>query len=629
MSYTLQQFIHQLEQAGELIRVQTPVNADLEIAEITDRISKTPSQNKALLFEQTGTDFPVLINALGSERRMCLALGVTNFDALSARIEGIFASITKSRMSLREKLALLPTLSSFARCMPRRRKGRGACQQIIWEDINLFRLPVLQCWPKDGGKFFTLPLVHTVCPHDQTPNVGMYRMQVLDEKTTAMHWHLHKGSAQHFRAYRKLGKRMPVAVALGGDPVNTYAATAPVPDKVDEYILAGFLRNRPMKLVRCVSQPDIFVPEDADIVLEGYVEPNEDFVLEGPFGDHTGFYSLPDFYPVFHITAITQKRDAIFPATIVGVPPQEDAWIGRATERIFLTPMRLASIPELVDMHMPVEGVFHNLVLAKIHNDYPGHAYKVMNAMWGAGQMMFNKILLVFSADAPLEDYLHLAREALAAFDPQTDMMISQGPTDVLDHSCSQLGIGGKICLDFTHKPQRPRPTLPYTLPNSEAIHTLCKDITRVDARLFAQDIPVLFLFIQKQKREQIRNYAAALCTSAALGGAKIVIFMDECAYFESLPMLTWVICNHIDPSRDVFTQRSPQQAVVCVDATIKTATLDGFPRDWPNPVRSDRQTIEKVDQKWQKLGLGAFIPSPSAALERLSRGEDAQAREP
>ncbi|WP_232517092.1 menaquinone biosynthesis decarboxylase [Chitinophaga sp. MD30] len=407
----LKHFIDTLEQAGELIRIKTYVSPELEMAEITDRVSKMPGGGKALLFENTGYDFPVLINSMGSNKRMCLALGVNHLDDVAHEIEALFKLISKPKEGILDKLSMLPKLGQFASWLPKVVSGRGACQEVVMKDPDLHKLPVMTCWPKDGGPFITLPVIHTKDPNTGSRNVGMYRMQVFGKDLTGMHWHKHKVSAKHFSEYKKLHKRMPVAVILGGDPVYTYSATAPLPENVDEYMLAGFLRKRKVELVKCITQPELEVPADADFVIEGYVEPHEELIWEGPFGDHTGYYSLADWYPRFHVTAITHRKDAVYPSTIVGIPPQEDAWIGKATERIFLAPIKMTLVPEIIDMEMPVEGVFHNLVISKIQKDYAGQAQKVMNAMWGAGQMMFNKILVVADEHTDIHDYRKLAQD--------------------------------------------------------------------------------------------------------------------------------------------------------------------------------------------------------------------------
>src|SRR3984957_3530475 len=457
MAYKNQQeFIHALEPAGELLRIRAFVDPKLEIAEITDRISKSGHGGKALLFENTGTEFPVLMNAYGSEKRMCMALGVGQLDDTTREIEGLFKLLSAPREGLLDKLKLLPKLGQFAGWMPAVRSGKGECQEVIMKDPDISRLPVITCWPKDGGPFVTLPIIHTKDLHTGTRNVGMYRMQVFAPNLTGMHWHKHKVSARHFAEYKKTGQKMPVAVALGGDPVYAYSATAPLPENVDEYMLAGFLRKKKVELVKCITQPEIEVPADADFVIEGYVDPTEDLIWEGPFGDHTGYYSLPDWYPRFHITAITHRKNAVYPATIVGIPPQEDAWLGKATERIFLAPIKMTLVPEIIDMEMPVEGVFHNLVIAQIRKEYAGQGQKVMNAMWGAGQMMFNKILVlsdgVTTSGIKIDDYKKLTQYVFNNLNPVTDIYFSQGPMDVLDHSCSKLGFGGKMCIDGTKK---------------------------------------------------------------------------------------------------------------------------------------------------------------------------------
>jgi 4-hydroxy-3-polyprenylbenzoate decarboxylase len=331
------EFIDMLEKAGELVRIKTYVNPCLQISEITDRVSK--NYGPALLFENTGTAFPLLINAYGTEKRMAWALGVQSLDEIAMQIETLFKTITGPKHSFIDKLKLLPQLCNIASWMPKETHGKGACQQVVMQQPDITKLPVLTCWPMDGGPFVTLPVIQTRDPHTGIRNVGLYRMQVFEPTLTGMHWHRHKVSARHFNAYKELGKRMPVVVTLGGDPAYAYSATAPLPDGVDEFLLAGFLRKKSVQLVKCITQ-DMYVPADVDFVIEGYVDPNEEFILEGPFGDHTGYYSLADMYPRFHITCITHRKDAVYPATIVGIPPQEDAWLGKATERIFLAQLK-------------------------------------------------------------------------------------------------------------------------------------------------------------------------------------------------------------------------------------------------------------------------------------------------
>lgn len=620
----LHEFMDALEAAGELIRIKPFVDPRLEIAEVTDRVSKSAGGGKALLFEDTGTGFPLLINALGSYRRMCMALGVHELDDIAREIEHLFSLLSKPRGGMLEKLSLLPQLGRFASWMPRVVSGRGACQEVRMTEADLGKLPVMQCWPRDGGPFITLPVIHTKDPVTGIRNVGMYRMQVFSPDMTGMHWHRHKVSARHFQEYARLGKRMPVAVSLGGDPVYTYAATAPLPDNVDEYMLAGFLRKKKVELVRCLTQPELEVPADADFVIEGYVDPGEDPVWEGPFGDHTGYYSLPDWYPRFHVTCITHRRDAVYPSTIVGIPPQEDAWIGKATERIFLAPIKMTLVPEIADMEMPVEGVFHNLVIAAIRKDYPGQAQKVMNAMWGAGQMMFNKILVITDEDADIRDYRALGRRVFSQLRPASDLYFSQGPMDVLDHSCSALGFGGKMCIDGTRKgpeeggpPPGPGPIAP---PEEAALVAAFPDIRAVNARLVPEGIPCVLISVEKTRRGQIRELHRALARLESFAGVKMILYVEHTVGLGDLASALWRFCNNLDPKRDHMLEGD----CVGLDGTLKTAELDDFHRPWPNIIVSDAATVGAVDGKWPSLGLGPLLPSPSLRFRDQLYGEEA-----
>ena len=586
---SLQAFINALEQAGELVRIKTFVDPVLEIAEITDRVSKTPTQNKALLFENTGTDFPLLINSMGSERRMSIALGVGHLDDVMNDIEGLLKKLSAPKNGLLEKFAMLPQLNKFASWMPKVVNGKGACQEVVMDKPDLGKLPILKCWPQDGGRFITLPAIHTKDPNNGIRNIGMYRMQVFEPTMTAMHWHKHKVSARHFNEYKKLGKRMPVAVALGGDPVYTYAATAPLPENVDEYMLAGFLRKNKVELVRCLTQPEIEVPADADFIIEGYIDPEEDLIWEGRFGDHTGYYSLPDFYPRFHVTAITHRKDAVYPATIVGIPPQEDAWIGKATERIFLTPIKMAMVPEIADMNMPVEGVFHNLVIATINKEYAGQGQKVMNAMWGAGQMMFNKILVlsdgIASSGIKIDDYKNLARYVFNNLNPATDIYFSQGPMDVLDHSCSKLGFGGKMCIDGTKKQEEEItiPLVPFKLSgefSSQALRSRYPEITGINEQLAQWGIPVLFIAVRKDRPGHVKELHQQLCTQPGMQNIKVICYVEHTVNAADIADVLWRFCNNLDPKRDHFY--SGDHGILGLDGTRKTKKLDDFDRPWP-----------------------------------------------
>ncbi|HEY5969566.1 MAG TPA: menaquinone biosynthesis decarboxylase [Chitinophagaceae bacterium] len=640
MAYRNQQhFIDTLEKEGELLRIKTFVDPKLEMAEITDRMSKQLGGGKALLFENTGYDFPVLMNAYGSERRMCLALGVQHLDDVAKEIENLFKLLSAPKEGILDKLKMLPKLSQFASWMPTVKSGKGECQEIVMREPDITKLPVITCWPKDGGPFVTLPVIHTKDPNTGIRNVGMYRMQVFEPALTGMHWHKHKVSAKHFNEYKKLNKRMPVAVALGGDPVYAYSATAPLPENVDEYMLAGFLRKKKVELVKCITQPEIEVPADADFIIEGYVEPDDEMIWEGPFGDHTGYYSLPDWYPRFHITAITHKKNAIYPATIVGIPPQEDAWLGKATERIFLAPIKMTLIPEIVDMDMPVEGVFHNLVIAKIKKDYAGQGQKVMNAMWGAGQMMFNKILVLVDGDLKIQNYEELAKYVFKNMNPATDIYFSQGPMDVLDHSCSKLGFGGKMCIDGTAKhDEEIDESWELGFGNSELNENLLKEkfveIYHVNTSLLKKEIPCVIISVKKNRKGQIKELHKQICSVPEVAGVKMILYVEHTVDANDLPTALWRFCNNLDPKRDAHISKQPTSnpkhqtsnytACIGFDGTRKTKEFDNFNRDWPNIIVADDATIMAVDTKWNDLGIGNFISSPSLKFKDQMYGEEA-----
>lgn len=615
MAYkNLQEFIQILEEEGELIRIKEYVNPHLEITEITDRVSK--AYGPALLFENTGTSFPLLINSMGTEKRMAMALGVKSLDAIGSEMEELFKKLSKPKENLIEKIKLLPQLGEIASWMPKVIKGRGSCQEIIMKDPDITKLPILKCWPEDGGPFITLPVIHTKDPITGIRNVGLYRMQIFGPKLTGMHWHRHKVSARHFNEYKKLGQKMPVAVALGGDPCYTYSATAPLPDGVDEYMLAGFLRKKKVELVQCFTQ-DVQVPADADIIIEGYVDPSDDLIWEGPFGDHTGFYSLPDYYPKFHITAITHRKGAVYPATIVGIPPQEDAYIGKATERIFLVPIKMTMVPEIVDMVMPVEGVFHNMVIVKIKKDYPGQAIKVMNALWGAGQMMFTKIMVIVDGDVNIHSNVEVAKYISSHTNPSSDIYFTQGPTDVLDHSCSKMAFGGKMGIDATKKMEEERSlemssVVPISFDDSVILNKYT-EIKSINSTLLSKEISVVFMSVTKNRKNHIRELSEQLSSEESLKNIKLILLVEDRFDISDISDAVWRFANNFDPKRDKFTNGN----MLILDGTRKTKEFDNFQRDWPNILASEKDTIEKIDALWPKLGLGPFIPSPSAKYRK------------
>jgi 4-hydroxy-3-polyprenylbenzoate decarboxylase len=452
----LRAFIAALDEAGELVRVREPVSVDREITEIADRCMKSRGGGPALLFERpvlrggVPSRVPVAINLFGSLRRMALALETPSLDDVASRITELLKVEVPD--GLAGKLSMLPKLVELARFPPQRATGPAPCQAVVLreQEADVSAWPHLVCWPGDGGPYVTLGMVITRDPGSGTRNVGLYRIQVQGPRELAMHWQRHKVGAAHWRAMAERGERMPVAIALGGDPASMYAASAPLPPAVDEFLFAGFLRRAPVRLVPAVTN-DLEVPAEAELVIEGYVDPAEPLVVEGPFGDHTGFYSLADRYPRVHVTAITARRDPIYPATIVGRPPMEDFYLGHATERIFLPLIRL-TMPEVVDYHMPAYGIFHNLVFVAIDKQYPGHAFKVMNGLWGQGLMSLAKVLVVLDRDVNVRDPDEAWWVALNHIDPERDVRFTMGPVDVLDHASRAFTFGSKMGIDATRK---------------------------------------------------------------------------------------------------------------------------------------------------------------------------------
>jgi 4-hydroxy-3-polyprenylbenzoate decarboxylase len=614
----LAEFIRTLENNSELIRIDRFVDPVLEITEITDRITK--NNGKALLFENNGTQFPLLVNAFGSDMRMAMALGKKRISDAADDIHDAFGNITGNHTGLSGKLRILPELIRMSRFLPSRTRKKGKCQQIIIRDPDLGILPVLKCWPRDGGRFITLPMVHTVHPVTGKTNVGMYRMQIFDRLTSGMHWQRHKTGASHYEEWKKTGRKMPVTVTLGGDPVYTYCATAPLPENISEYILAGFLRKHKVKLVKCITN-DLYVPEDADIVIEGYVDPAEPPVTEGPFGDHTGFYSLADLYPVFHVTCITHSKNAVYPATIVGIPPQEDAWLAKTTEMIFLSPLKLAVQPEIEDMHLPGAGVAHNLLIVRINKSYPGQGMKVLSALSGAGQMMFSKYIIVVSGDVDIRNYRDLAKHVIKHTNLHSDVVFTNGPLDVLDHSSGRFSFGGKAGIDATVK-------LPEEIVNNEKesvqgkkwqplsdSHGLVKNF---NADLKMEDIGVAILAVDtSEDPDPVGRIAAFLKKENHPDLPELILAVDHTVDINDYFMVAWQVLGNTDPVRDHYMI---SQRTVMFDATIKLTKFRKFQGKWPNVVCSDPETIEKVDEMWDELGLGSFLSSPSLKARKLLR---------
>lgn len=606
---SLREYIDTLERHGELLRVGARVSPRFEIAEITDRMAKSEGGGKALLFENTGAEFPVLTNMMGSDRRMALALGAESLDDIARRIDSMLGRALAPKGSLVDKLRMLPLLADMSRWFPREASGRGACQQVVLQgdEADIGRLPLLRSWEHDGGPFVTLPMVNTVDPESGIRNVGMYRMQRFDARSTGMHWHIHKTGARHYDAYRRMGRRMPVVVTLGGDPAYTYAATAPMPDNMDEYLLAGFLRRRPVRLVRALTC-DIRIPEDCDFVIEGYVDPAEPKVVEGDFGDHTGFYSLKDLYPLFHITAITHRRDAVYPATVVGVPPQEDAYIAKATEKIFLAPIRMAVQPEVEDLWMPTAGTAHNLAVVSIAKRYEGQAHKVAQALWGAGQMMFNKYLVIASSSTKIRSFATLAA-LLRRADTARSIIRSEGVLDVLDHATATCGFGGKLAFDLTDV-DISTPAEPIATPRTARP---AGGIELFDTR-FVESCGLLVLYAAPD-RPDVADAERYLAENDIRGMKYVALFDYRAAGSMTAEDLLWLAAANTDPRRDV---RHLSGGELLIDARSKRPSVEGNPARFPNVVASSTETIRAVDERWEEYGLGERIESPSRRYRRL-----------
>lgn len=596
----LQEFIHILKSNDELIEISQFVDPQLEITEIVDRFSKS-NQNKALLFTNNGTKFPVLINAFGNEKRIGIALHAKSLKEIEENIASIFKILTTPKNIL-TKLALAKQLFKLSTYLPKVVNKKGACQQVIDLKPDLNKLPILKCWPFDGGKFITLPLVHTKDIKNGKRNIGMYRMQVFSNNSTGMHWHIHKTGAMHFNEYKKQGKKIPIAVCLGGDPVYTYCATAPLPEGIDEYILAGFLRKKKVKLVKCITQ-NIEVPEDVDFVIEGYIDPNEPLKTEGPFGDHTGFYSLQGNYPVFHVTAITHKKNAVYPATIVGIPPQEDYWFIKASERIFLQFIKNSLLNEIKDMRMPEFGVAHNLVITQIEPRYPQHATKIAHALWGIGQMMLNKILIITNNNIDSLD--NLFQQIIRLKNWKDRILLSYGPLDVLEHSGIKATEGGKLSFnaiihnehDFISEPQ-----------------SIDININNIDFNTDYASFGIIIIYVEPDfifEEKHIHN-SFKMSNSNEL---KIFLVDKQLKNFD-LKYIAWHFMANFDPSLDF---KIIDNRYLIFNGSIKTKNN----RTTPNPTLSSFETIQKIDNNWSKLFSIPLIESPSKKLSKLKYGNN------
>jgi len=680
----LRTFLKQLRAHGELLTVEREVETELEIAAIADRVSRagtadpalagSPADgNKALLFTHVkDSRFPVLINALGSERRMNLACGVERREQLEHVVGDFLAQLERPRATLREKLGALPLLGRLGRLFPRYR-GNGPCQDVVHEgdDVDLFELPILRTWPEDGGPVVTLPLVFTKDPLSHARNCGMYRLQRYDRNTLGFHVHTHHTAADHLRKYAALGRdRMPVAVAVGASAATVFSAVAPLPPGVDELLFAAFLQGTPVDLVHCRTVP-LEVPACAEFVIEGWVSVDEKR-REGPFGDHTGFYSLADDYHVLHVTAVTHRKDAIWHTTVVGPPPQEDCWIGAAIERLFL-PLQRKLMPEVIDMRLPFAGVFHNLMLLKIRKEYPGQAHKAAHTVWGLGQAMFTKVVVVLDEDGPdLADDAALVALLLARLDVSRDLEFVLGPTETLDHASRALHFGSKVLVDLTREfpgegrrrgvdPRSSGAMAPpaggsrggaaggapgaattsgpmgASMGRSTGASIVGAPREVDEAAVVAElkkipgvsDAAVLFggavvVAVDKVRPSVPRVTIEAVWNLGERQGCAMltdrVLVVDKHERLDDPARLLWLMLAHIDPERDVERAGNPHPDLTLrtdpgwhprrlgVDATSKSA-LDGFSRPWPTEQLHPERLLNKIADHWSSMGLPGEMP--------------------
>ena len=563
MNYpSLREFIHKLEREEELLRIKEPVSPILEITEITDRISKQPGGGKALLFENVeGSAMSVLINAFGSARRMNMALGVHDIEDIPKRIERYIKIPPPS--TLLDKAKLLPMLLQASQFPPKLlQTTHPPCQEIVHlnDDIDLGKIPVLQCWPDDAGRFITFPIVINRSADKKIRNVGLYRMQVYDKKTTAMHWHIHKDGAHFFHEYKKLNKVMEVAIALGADPASCYSASAPLPYGIDE------------------------------------------MRLEGPFGDHTGYYSQDGDYPVLHLTAITHRKDPIYLTTIVGKPPQEDFYLGRATERIFL-PLLKTQLPEIADMNMPAEGVFHNCVIVSIDKRYPMQSRRIMSALWGLGQMSFVKIIITVDSKVNVHDYEEVTKILLSTVDFETDLFFSEGILDVLNHASDQVLYGSKLGIDLTSKIEgepgygkkvTARTEL-KTLPTPEMVTETFQELTA--CQIIELEVPILLVALDKQTINQGAKFIDAFLDHQDFSAIEIVIVLERHVNLSNISIVMWKLFNNLDPKRDFYFKNNR----LGIDVTKKLPE-EGYQQHWPEEIEMSSAVKTKVNKKWDTL---------------------------
>ncbi len=577
---SLKDFIDILKREGEIKFIDDEVSSHLEISRLADIESKKKGGGKALFFNNVkDSKFPVAINLFGSRKRINLAFNVKNLDEIGLKISK-YLNLSPPT-SLKDYFSLFSFLYKIKNFFPKIVSNKKApCQEVVLkgDDINLFQIPILHCWPEDAGRFVTLPLVFTKSLKTGRRNVGMYRLQVFDKKTTGMHWHIHKDGSHYFDEYKEINEKMPVAVAIGCDPATIYSAIAPLPKGVDEMMFAGFLRDKPVKMVKCKTI-DMEVPMEAEFVLEGFVDPKE-LRIEGPFGDHTGYYSLADLYPVFHLTAITHRKKAIYNTTVVGRPPMEDCYLAKATERFFL-PMLQAVVPEIKDYFLPWEGVFHNVIFVSIKKKFEGHSYKVINGLWGQGQMSFCKAIVVVDDDVNVADAGEVLDKILNNLDISKDILISHGVLDVLDHSSPSVNSGSKIGIDLTKRIGKEEKRGTITIEEFDCdLKKILTDagIKVVEIREITKGKKNKVLFISLKKDVSAKEFAEKILKLKTSIPFNIFILFDENIDLKDSSLCLWKLFNNVDPKRDIIINDKK-----CLIDACKKGALDGHLREWPN----------------------------------------------
>lgn len=604
---SLKAYLASSARRGGVVEVGAFCSTEFEMSELAHRLVASGDE-RVILFCNNATKYPVVMNLYASRARLLELMQAQSYEELQERILRIFSLLTSPPTSLKAKWHSLQFVRSLLRVLPRPLRGSAPVQECIEREPDLSTLPILKTWPHDAGCFLTLPMVITQSPCTGIRNVGMYRMQVLDKQTTAMHWHIHKTGAKHYAEYAARGERMPVVVALGGDPLLAYCATAPLPEGVDEFLFAGFLRKHPVHMVKGITVP-LEVPAEADFILEGYIDPKEEKVLEGAFGDHTGFYSLPDFYPRFHITCITHRRDAVYPATVVGVPPMEDAIIAEVTERIFEPIFRQTFLPELRRFHFPTAGVAHNLLFLHAPAPYPAEREKLAHTVWSAGQMMFTKYILWLPEHVrSYDDVLRLLACVTAK-----DFFFSEGVTDVLEHATSG-GKGSKLLIDC--------------MQHSVSVDTLVwkygAEALKGAAELWLGDQLILRVVVGEKDitAAEAETYLQAHTMLDTVLVPRFWLFLDAGTPYTNPYQLLWLTLANTDPLRDIWLFDGDTETVAMIDARAKFATNSSM--RWPNVVVSDDAIIALVDRKWDEYGLDIErIPSPSLSLRSMLFNED------